>query len=117
MNLKIIRKLAKSNKYQLIYSRVKELSMLKLFNNCIDLTRVQIFFLYWLEVYSSLYSDIARKEELIDDEVISDDIRTDAYLVWKSEKSKEKPKGKSHNSKRKTSVVSGIPTVIFKNRK
>jgi len=114
MNLKIIRKLAKSNKYQLLYNRVKELSTLKLFYNDVDLTRVQSWFLYWLEIYNSLYSDIARKEELIDEEVIKDDIRTDAYLLYRMEKSKIK---KTTSNKKSKSIISGEQSVIFKSRK
>lgn len=112
MNFKILKQLARSNKYQMLYSRAKELS-LKLFNNDTDLTTIQIWFLYWLEVYSSLYIDLARKEEFISEEVIEDDLRTEAYLLWRNEKSKKK----SQDKKNIRVNNSNIPTVLFRSRK
>jgi len=114
MNFKILRKLARSNKYQLLYSRAKDMA-LRLFGNVTDLTKIQIWFLYWLEIYSSLYTDLARKEKFLDKEVIEDDVRTDAYLMWREEKYKKNAQGTM--KKRSIDTSGSNPSVIFKNRK
>ncbi len=113
MNFKAVRQLAKSNKYQLLYNRAKELS-LKLFNNNTDLTKVQIWFIYWLGIYKSLYLDLAQKEKFISDEVINDDIRTEAYLLWRDKINTNV--GKTAKKKTKINTSSDIPTVIFRKK-
>lgn len=107
MNLKMIRNLAKSNKYQALYSRVKEIGSLKLFHNECDLSEAQRWFLYFLEIYHSLYTDLYMEKEYISQEVIDDDIRTDAYLLLKIT---------DENKKQKTEidVSNPVPSVIFK---
>jgi hypothetical protein len=83
MKERIIRKLARSRKWMLLYARSKEISGIKLFENEIDFTTLQILFLQYLELYNSLFIDLALKEENISIWVIDDDIRCDAYLYWK----------------------------------
>jgi len=75
MNLRILRNLAKSDRWQIIYNRAKELGTIKLFDNDSDLTKAQILFLYYLELYSSLYRDLASHEPYISEAVIDDEIR------------------------------------------
>lgn len=60
------------------------MAQIGLFENKIDYTPLQIQFLQWLEIYHSLEVDLATKKSHISREVIDDDIRTDAYLYWRS---------------------------------
>ena len=62
MKLESLHRIARSNKYQIFYSRAKELSSLKLFKNNMDLTVLQTIFLHWLEIYNSLYMDLATEK-------------------------------------------------------
>ena len=78
--MKLIRKLARSNYYQTIYTQEKNLG-LKLFKNERDLTMLQINFLNYLGFYSNLYLDAAVGE--IDAKIIEDDIYSDAYMYYK----------------------------------
>ncbi len=111
---KLIRKLARSYNWQFIYTRAKELGSIKLFNNETDLTMFQMLFLRWLEVYQVLYSDINNNERYIDKEVIEDDIRTEAYLLYRSKKKNKEDKDKG---KKKIDTASSIPSTIFKRTK
>ena len=56
--IKRLKKLARSGQWQLLYNRAKEISNLKLFDNAGDLSLIQSYFLYYLELYSSLYGDL-----------------------------------------------------------
>ena len=112
MNHKLIRKLARSNKWQIIYNRAKELSTLRLFKNDMDLTKIQIWFLYWSEVYGSLFMDLAMNESYISEEVIEDELRTEAYLLYRKEKNK-KEKSKKHRDKSERVTPSDVPGVNF----
>ena len=112
MNFKALKKLARSNRWQILYQRAKEIGTLKLFNNDSDLASDQIWMLYFLEMFSGLYLDLAMKEENISEEVIQDDIRSEAYLLWKKEK-KDK-KSPTDNTIKKN--LSGIPSIQFKRR-
>jgi len=114
MNQKALRKLAKSDRFQILYNRAKELGTLKLFNNVSDLTKIQIFFIYYLELYSSLYRDLNAKEPYISEDVIDDDIRVDAYILWRRTlKHKEKNITKSKSNKKEIYSDSSIPTLLF----
>ena len=108
MNLTILRKIAKSDRCQILYNRVKELGSLKLFNNDSDLSRVQTWFLYFLEIYNMLYRDLADGKNYISEEVIADDVRTDAYLLLRRQ-------SKIQKTNTKEVVTSGnMPSVIFR---
>ena len=106
-----LRKLAKSPKWQTIYSRSKEVNGTKLFNNETDFTPFQVMFLQWLEIYHSLESDLMMKEKNISKEVIDDEIRTDAYLYCRSLKDiNEEKKGPLEGYE----APANIPSVVFK---
>lgn len=114
MNQKTMRKLARSDKYQMLYNRAKEIGTLRLFQNDFDLTKAQTFFIYYLELYSSLYKDLSSKEPYITEGVIDDDIRTDAYLLWRRKfKYKEEKESKNKKGKRQINPGSEIPTLLF----
>lgn len=85
----ILRKLAKENKWQSIFTQAKELK-LKLFENEINLTDLQLKFLDYLNFYSIIYFDIALGE--IDIEVLENSIYEDAYMFYRRKKNKEKSK-------------------------
>lgn len=95
----LIRKLAKSNYYQSLFSYSKE-NGVKLFKNDMELTEIQIMFLRYLSFYSSIFMDLALGD--IDNRVLENDIYEDAYVMYrnknmtnkeKKEDSTEKPKG------------------------
>jgi len=110
MNLTVLRKLAKSNRFQALYRRVKESGFLKLFKNDYDLSKIQDIFLYYLEIYYMLYQDLAEKKPYLTEEVIDNELRTDAYLFMKF-------KHKSKNDKkREVTTASNVPSVIFKRK-
>lgn len=117
MNQRILRKMARSDRFQMLYNRAKELGTLRLFKNDSDLTKIQTFFIYYLELYSGLYKDLNSKEPYITEEVIENDIRTDAYILWRRKlKHKEQQELKSKKGKKTVDNNSNIPTLIF-NRK
>jgi len=103
-----LRALARSNEFQTLYARAKDLGF-KLFNNNKDLSRIQIIFLNYLELYSSLIQDIAMNEPHIDYDKLKDDELTDAYLTWKR-KNREK---KNKKDKKEKSNNTNIPSVVF----
>jgi len=106
----ILRKLARSDKWQFLYSRAKEIGSIELFKNKNEFSELQIEFMRWLQVYNSLYVDLAMKEPHITEEVIEDDILCDAYLLWRSKKKDEN----KTDSQKDASEVTGIPSVRFK---
>lgn len=112
MNYKILRKICRSVKHQTIYSRTKEIGSLKLFENTNDLSKTQIIFLQWLEIYHSLYMDLAMEKIYISEDVINDDLRTEAYLLWRRKHKKEDNKNSSEGNKLANKM--GIPSMIFK---
>ena len=114
MNFKALKRIARSNKYQILYQRAKEIGTLKLFDNDTDLTNVQIWMLFFLEQYSGLYLDLAMKEDNISEEVIKDDLRVEGYLLWKKTK-KDKKSGNELDSKLKENL-SGLPSIVFKRK-
>jgi len=117
MNFKLLKRLARSNRWQILFQRAKELGTLKLFDNAGDLSNVQIWMLYFLQQYEILYTDLAAKEENISEDVINDPIRTEAYLLWKKTiRDKEKKSGNEDTDNTIKKNLSGIPSVIFKRR-
>lgn len=116
MNLKVLQKIAKSDKWQIIYNRAKELGTLRLFDNNSDLSGVQVWFLYLLQMYDILYQDLAEDKEYISKEVIADDIRTEAYLLLRKELRKKKDINKKTSNKKEVTTSGNIPGVIFREK-
>lgn len=116
---KYLRKLAKSDEYQLLYSKSKNLYGVALFENKTDFTYLQLIFLRWLEAYYYLYTELDMNERYISEDVINDDIRADAYLVykkWKEKKEKKKERKSFPEDKRDTNInMKGIPAITFVN--
>ena len=106
MEENILRKLARSREWQVIYARSKEISGIKLFKNETDFTEVQLNFLHWLEFYNRLYTDLALDEKNISEWVIDDEIRADAYVYWKDkQKSEKKEEPFTRHTKSKEKIV------------
>lgn len=113
--IKTLRKLARSDKWQLIYSQCKE-CRLKLFKNASDLTTVQLLFINWLSIYASVNMDIAMKKKYIGREYLKDDLRIDAYLLLRSTL-KDEDYTKGHNTKKDKKITpKGIPTILFRKK-
>lgn len=82
-----LRKLAKTSYWQNIYKTSKECSGIKLFFNDSNFSGLQSRLLYWLSTYDSLFTDLATHEDdLLTNDVLEDDDRTDAYLTHRSKK-------------------------------
>jgi len=79
----LLRKLAKSEYHQSIYSKCKELNF-KLVKNDIDFTELQIDYFNLLSFYSSLSTDIYLGD--VDKIVLTDFIYEDAYMYYKTNK-------------------------------
>lgn len=109
MRLDLIRKLAKRADYQMLYNRSKEMFGIKLFNNEHSFTNAQLWFLHYLELYSGLYQDIYMKEPHINEDILDDDLRVDAYLLYK-----QKTKDKTEEQKEKDILHDGA--IVFKSR-
>jgi hypothetical protein len=77
----LVRKLAKSDKYQSLFSYAKELKF-KLFLNETDFTDMQVMFLRYLTFYSSIYMDIVMGD--IDDRVLENELYEDAYVMYRN---------------------------------
>ena len=107
MNLELLQKIARSNEHQTLFNRTKEISSLRLFRNDSDLSLLQSYYLYFLEVYSMLYNDLNSKADFLTEEVIQDTIRVEAYLLLR----KEKKDSSTNHKKVKTSV--GADSLIF----
>lgn len=88
-----IRELAKNSYYQEIYNTSKNCSNIQIFNNINNFSGIQYLFLYWLRVYSMLYDELYQKEwDNLDEAVIKDNIRTDAFLYYRRKQQEKKLK-------------------------
>jgi len=85
---KLARQLAKSNKYQNLYSQYKECGV-RIFKNDCEHTDYQIFFMNYLRFYANLNMDVHMGD--VDKIVLENDIYEDSYSYYKS-KSKIKDK-------------------------
>lgn len=82
-----IRKLARNNYWQNLYHASKTTSSVQLFDNTTRMSNLQVKFLYWLSTYDMLFSELVKHEDdYLTLNVISDDIRTDAYLIYRNKK-------------------------------
>jgi len=92
-----LRILARSYKWQSLFNNSKELGGVQLFNNTSDFTRLQLFFMSYLNEIHQLYQDLAMREPSICEEVIKDQIRSEAYFVGKADRKQKEidnPKSK-----------------------
>lgn len=80
----MIRKIARSTYWQNLYLSAKEINNINLFDNVSNFSGLQLLFLYWVQLYSVLYDEINQKKwKYLDQKVIDNDIRCDAFLYWR----------------------------------
>lgn len=89
-----LRKLAKSNHYQTLYSCAKELNI-RLFDNDTDLSDVQMMFITYLNIYEHLAMDLTMGD--VTNIVLECFIYEDAYLYYKTNKTKKNTNLKGKN--------------------
>jgi hypothetical protein len=90
-----IRQLAKSIKYQNLFTASKEIFGIKLFRNSFDLSNIQSIFLSYLYSYDSINRDIIL--ENISKHIFDSEIYEDAYLLWKRKNTKTKKDNKQND--------------------
>lgn len=114
-----LRKLARSFRYQHLYSSAKNLSSISIFDNTSDFSQLQLELLYWISLYNRLYQDLAMGEQYLTEDVINDDLLCDCYLIWeervKRKEQLEKIKNPESTKSQKFQIDKGskIPSVIF----
>jgi len=109
-------KLAKSNKYQNLFTVSKELSGIKLFHNSTELSNIQDIFLNYLYIFDSINRDII--VDKISEHVLDDDtnIYWESYLYWKKKNRNKEPEQKDNNRVSELNLVAG-KKVNFPNKK
>ena len=85
----ILRKTAKTNKWQTLYAQSKE-GCVNLFKNVSAYTDLQVAFLQYCTFYNSLNIDIYMDE--VSDIVLDNEIYEDAYQTYKNKVKKNKSK-------------------------
>ena len=112
-----IRKMARLSHYQQIYNASKDCSGIRLFKNEYNFSGIQSLFLYWLNIYAMLYDELGKLEwGNLDNQVIKDDDRVDAFLYWRSKKI-EKDIRKSKREEKKANKKTGNKMKIFSGAK
>jgi len=101
-----IRKLARTDYWQTLYNQAKELSI-NLFDNNSNFSELQITFLKWLNLYSSVMTDLLIGKEYLTEEIIDNDIDLDAYLYFR------KTNKDDYKSEEKPINTSGVPSISF----
>ena len=88
----VMRKLARANYWQIIYSQAKEANGLQMFNNTSDFTGLQLDFLNEVSFFASIMFEISLGE--VDEVILKDDIYCEAYAFYRN-KQKRKTKKNS----------------------
>jgi len=83
MNIDLIRKLAKSIKFQNLYQATKEINGILLFKNSMDFTWLQQIFLSYLYFYSNLNTEVVTNK--LSEKIFNNFIYEDAYMLWRRE--------------------------------
>lgn len=94
-----LRKLAKSNYYQTLYSFSKE-SGVPIFQNDRNFTNFQVIFMTYLAFYHTIETDIYMGE--VDSRVLEDVIYEDAYVDYKNEERKKTAEQMTKSAKQVT---------------
>jgi hypothetical protein len=82
-----IRNLARSTYWQNLYNSTQKCNGVRLFENVSNFSGLQVRFLYWLSTYNMLFTELATHEdELLNKEILEDEYRTDAYLIYRNKK-------------------------------
>ena len=91
----ILRKIAKSNFYQTVFSMSKE-SPIWVFDNNKDFSEIQLTFMSFLAFYHSINMDIGMGE--VTDRVLNNSIYEDAYCYYRNQERKKSTKEKQQKS-------------------
>lgn len=86
---KLLRKLARSNYWQILYARAQDIGSLRLFSNDGEYSKLQVEFLYWLQVYSNLNQKLYEGDELLIESYFDCDTSIDAYMYYRRKHKKE----------------------------
>ena len=105
---RLLRKLAKEGKYQILYSQYKEAGV-RIFKNDTNFTDFQIAFLQYLSFYAGLHMAIYMDE--VSDIVLDNDIYEDAYSYYKNNSKKKERKAQNKILKPKTNKPKGKTNV------
>lgn len=82
-----LRTLAKSSYWQSLYRASQKSSSISLFDNKENFSGLQVQFLYWLQVYQTLYEELSTfEDEFLTEEVIQNNFRCDCYLIYRNKK-------------------------------
>lgn len=101
---KEIRKLARSVAFQNLYNASKDCASIHLFNNVNTFSGLQKLILYWVATYSILYQELATLEDkFLTEQVLEDDVRCDAYLIYR--KNKQTLFWKNHRREEKVNEI------------
>lgn len=85
----LLRKIAKKDYWQAVYSNSKEIGSIRIFKNLDDYSYLQIHFLSYLGFYNNLYVDIAMGD--VGERVLENNIYEDAYVYFRNrERQKDK---------------------------
>lgn len=109
-----LRTLAKSYRYQTLYGIEKPIGI-RIFENQIDFSHIQLMFLTYLNMYVVIGNDIYLDE--VKDVVLKDDIYEDSYLIYKkSKKETKKTEAKidKKNSKNNKEQITTKTSWIFR---
>lgn len=85
-----IKKLAKTSKWQALFSLSKDRAAIGLFNNNTDFTAIQLDFLGWLSFYNNAQTEISMGD--LPEWAYKKDIYIQAYNEYKSRERKSKNK-------------------------
>lgn len=82
-----MRKMAKMSHWQNLYSASKDCYGVQMFKNVANFSDIQLRFIYWLSIYNMLYEELMKHEDdYLTNDVIVNDVRCDAYLVYRNKK-------------------------------
>lgn len=102
-----IRKLAKTDYWQSLFSLSKEIKI-KLFTNETDITNIQLLFLKYLNFYWALNTDVALGD--VSEIVLEDVMYEDAYMMYKNKSDKKKLKESTQQHQQNNHPPAVIPT-------
>ena len=103
----LLRQLAKTNKFQNLFSMCKELHGFRMFTNDREFSQLQDIFLY---MYFSINQDIS--VDKISPHVLDSELYTDSYLLWRNQGKK-----RELNDKKSDVHLIASDTIIFPKKK
>ena len=93
----LLHELAKGDEYQTLLNASKELYGIRLFENSINFSSIQISFMNLLFFYYNIIQDISLEE--ISELTLEDRIYAESYVKWKNEKGRDYKKQQSSKNR------------------